>query len=222
MPGPSPLQEQLFFVFLLLLMLICFFRAGYGDKTRRPSHAAPLSKRLPHRGLQEQGWRVRKQQEGPPAPRTLQRAATPLVVAVARLLVACLRHLRRRGARWTTAMARQTTRMATPCPTRATERRRRRRVFACQRRSSGSVRFSLRCVINNRRVRDSLACVVFRACHAARYRCFAVLRRFSAALLAAVFARPRARQAPHFLARGSLALGLSGFHGHACTRSARG
>ena len=140
-PGPSPLQEQLFFVFLLLLMLICFFRAGYGDKTRRPSHAAPLSKRLPHRGLQEQGWRVRKQQEGPPAPRTLQRAATPLVVAVARLLVACLRHLRRRGARWTTAMARQTTRMATPCPTRATERRRRRRVFACQRRSSGASAF---------------------------------------------------------------------------------
>ena len=27
-PGPSPLQEQLFFAFLLFLMLICFFRAG--------------------------------------------------------------------------------------------------------------------------------------------------------------------------------------------------
>ena len=38
----------------------------------------------------------------------------------------------------------------------------------------------------------------------------------------AALARPRARQAPHFFARGSLAFGLSGFHGHACTRCARG
>ena len=74
-PGPSPLQEQLFFGLLILLMLICLLRNGCAEARASPPEALALPleacvlravlKLAPgRRSAQKQGQRVRQQQEG--------------------------------------------------------------------------------------------------------------------------------------------------------------
>ena len=150
-PGPSPLQEQLFFGLFILLMLFCLLRSGCvrGGNALAQQRARPT--RTPTRTGHARGAdaRVRRCRSKDTASGSNKKARDPccrrpwpsrglaLVGCVSALrgspraparvadaaVAALLTSLRPRCRRWTTAPS-QTTRTAMPCLTRATEHKR--------------------------------------------------------------------------------------------------